>query len=523
MNSPLSRLHLIAGCVLLLVVQTALMLHSGAFESDLGADPDEPAHAVTALLVRDYLASGFDGPPLAFARRYYEHYPKVALGHYPPLYYLAGGAGLLPVADAGVLIAVQILLLALLAGCTARFASHWTGRTVAWSAAVMTIFFAPMVKLSVLVMADILLAWLCLLSLMAWARYLRGGGARWSLAFGLLAAAAILTKGSGMMLATVPVLCIPLTGRWSLLKKPSWWLAALPVVVLAGPWMLYSTNISKEGMQQMPVPDYLRASLEFYGRGIPHSLGWLVPALFVLAVVFAARTWWREKRLGAGEATLWSCLAGGALVLLFIPVGFSTRYLVPMLAPVSILALHALAGLAASSAKLRRALPAGAVAVTLGTAGVLPEKHVSGYAEAARRLLQEDRAGKKSVWLVSSDARGEGAAIAEACFAMTKEERLSWRWKLLRGSKELSSSDWLGRGYELAASDPAAAAAVLDKLGVSWLLMDEAQPPQRRQPHHEILRQMLASEDSGWRLFAEQAVTRPDAGGGRLLIYRRIR
>lgn len=523
MNSPLSRLHLIAGCVLLLATQTALMIHSGAFDSDLGADPDEPAHAVTALMVRDYLASGLDGSPLTFAQTYYAHYPKVALGHYPPLYYVLGSAALLPWVNADVLLLAQLALLVLLAGCTAHFASRWTGRTAAWSAAVTTIFFAPMVKLSVLVMADILLAWLCLLSLMAWARYLRGEGARWSLAFGLLAAAAILTKGSGMMLAMVPVVTIPLTGRWSLLKKPSWWLAALPVVVFAGPWMLYSTGISKEGMQQMPVLEYLRTSLEYYARAVPYSLGWLVPALFVLAMALAARAWWREKQLGGEEATLWSCLAGGALVLLFVPVGFDPRYLAPLAAPVSILAFQALANVAPASAKLRGALAAGVVMITLGTAGALPEKRVSGYAEAVRRVLREDGPGEKSVWLVSSDARGEGAVIAEACFAMTQEERLSWRWKLLRGSKELSSSDWLGRGYALAAADPASASALLDKLGVTWLLLDEAQPRQRRQPHHEILRQMLATENSGWSLFAGQVITRPDAGGEKMLIYRRVR
>lgn len=523
MNPPLSRLHLILGCALLLVVQAALMLRSGAFSSDLGADPDEPAHAVTALMVRDYLASGLDGSPLTFAQKYYAHYPKVALGHYPPVYYMLGSVALLPWVDADVLLVAQLVLLVLLAGCTAHFASRWTSASVAWSAAVLTLLFAPMVKLSVLVMADILLAWLCLLSVMAWARYLREGSVRWSLAFGLLAAGAILTKGSGMMLALVPVVSIPLTGRWSLLKKVSWWLAALPVVVFAGPWMLYSTKISKEGMQQMPVLDYLRASLEYYGRAIPYSHGWLVPALFLLATVLAARTWWREKQLASGEATLWSYLAGGLLVLLFVPVGFDPRYLAPLAAPVSMLALQALAQVAPASSKLRGALLLGAVAVTLVSAGALPEKRVSGYAEAARRILQEDRAGEKSTWLVSSDARGEGAAIAEACYAMTLEERLSWRWKLLRGSKELSSSDWLGRGYELAASDPASAAALLDKLGVTWLLVDEAQPQQRRQPHHEILRQMLATADSGWSLFAEQPITRLDAGGEKLLIYRRVR
>src|SRR5262245_31282128 len=67
---------------------TVLQLLSGAYRSEFGSHSDEPAHVVTGLMVRDYLASPDWYSPLAFAKDYYAHYPKVALGHWPPAFYV---------------------------------------------------------------------------------------------------------------------------------------------------------------------------------------------------------------------------------------------------------------------------------------------------------------------------------------------------------------------------------------------------------------------------------------------------
>jgi hypothetical protein len=61
---------------------------SGAFQSDFSAYPDEPAHYVTGLMVRDYLAGLFPAAPMRYAENYYIHYPQVAFGHWPPVFYI---------------------------------------------------------------------------------------------------------------------------------------------------------------------------------------------------------------------------------------------------------------------------------------------------------------------------------------------------------------------------------------------------------------------------------------------------
>ncbi len=508
----------------LAVALEAVLFFSGAPRSDLGADPDEPAHAVTALMVRDYLAEAAGSPPLAFASRYYENFPKVALGHYPPGYYAAAALPLLPGADPDVLLSMQVVLLVLLAFCIASFARSWLGASAAWAAALLVVALPPMLKLTVLVMADILLALLCVLAAAAWARYLRTGAARASLAFGFLAAAAILTKGSGLMLAALPAGTLVLKGRWGLLKKASWWLAAAPVVVFAAPWMLYSSRITQEGMLREPVAQFFLRALGEYARMLPWSLGWVLMALLALALAGAVWQAARARRLEMMEALLWSWLAGGVALMLLIPAGFSSRYLVPLLAPVVLLSISAVTRLAmpGSAARSRLALPWLVLALTLGMVGVLPKKDVAGYASAARKMLAEAVPARQERWLVSSDARGEGALIAEACYAMTAQMRVQGRVRILRASKELSTSDWLGRDYRAAFTEAGKLLRHLDDGDITWVVLDGAQAPAHVRPHHALLSAAMASENSGWRLFCEQKISRMDTPGGVLRVYRRV-
>ncbi len=76
-----------------LSIAVMLQLLSGAFESAFAAYPDEPSHYVTGLMVRDYIAGGFPAPPFQYATDYYSHYPKIGIGHWPPVFYLSKPGG----------------------------------------------------------------------------------------------------------------------------------------------------------------------------------------------------------------------------------------------------------------------------------------------------------------------------------------------------------------------------------------------------------------------------------------------
>ena len=85
----------LAGSAVLLLFCILLQREAGAYSSDLAGNADEPAHVVSGLMVHDYIdrlfkpaMSGWPLSPMAFAETYYVHYPKVAIGHWPPLFYL---------------------------------------------------------------------------------------------------------------------------------------------------------------------------------------------------------------------------------------------------------------------------------------------------------------------------------------------------------------------------------------------------------------------------------------------------
>jgi len=163
-----------------------------------------PAHAVTSLMVRDYLATALGQNPLRFAEDYYARYPKVALGHYPPLHYLVAGVRLPPVrswAALGVLQALQIGLL------TATTTALLRKRLPMMAAALLAHRLEPAALPAKAFAHDHVRPAsrpLCLWSALAWQRFMQTRQLRWSLTFGFLAAAAILTKGSAWSLALLP-------------------------------------------------------------------------------------------------------------------------------------------------------------------------------------------------------------------------------------------------------------------------------------------------------------------------------
>jgi hypothetical protein len=243
---------------LLLVLTLTLQIRSGAYQSDFGGHPDEAAHVVTGLMVRDYLT----GPlwsgvhPMRFAEDYYARFPKVAIGHYPPGYYLVEGLWLVPSRTKTAVLLLPAALTAFTAWIIFMAGRRMMRFTAALSASVLFISMHLVRSYTAIVMSDMLLVVFCLLAVLGFARFLSTGRAIWSLSFGALAAGAILTKGSGLLLALVPPVALLLTGRLKAVLAPKLWLAPLPVLLLAVPWLLATSHITAEGMSADPLSEY---------------------------------------------------------------------------------------------------------------------------------------------------------------------------------------------------------------------------------------------------------------------------
>lgn len=495
---------------LLLSVGCLWQWRGDALGSDLGGDPDEAAHAVTSLMVRDYLFQPESRHPLRHAEAYYERLPKVALGHYPPGYYALAGLCLGPAPSITALLVLQAVLLA----GVGTLITVWASRMMPWWAAlgcgVLACLAPPLQKLLLLVMSDLLLTLCCLLATAAMASFLERPRAMAALGFGFAAAAAILVKGSGLMLALVPPLALLLSGKWRLALRPVLWIAPVPVVVLALPWQLYSFKFTKEGMSGLSVGDHFKKAFGYYGEAAEHHLGMVLPVLLGMVVAVALLRRLRGVVFSSNVAALGALLGAGLVLTFTVPAGMSPRYLVPLVPPALVLLVHGVAAgwslVAARPGGWGAGLGLVGAAVSLALTGqVLPAaKNVHGYGGAVEAIVSSGRTAP--AWLICSDARGEGAVIAAAAFQPVL--RQSGQLRVLRGTKELATMDWLGRGYTAAFADAAALRRHLEKEGVAVVLVDEAVPDASRMPYHHQLVAALEEPGSGWKLDHRQQVTR---------------
>jgi hypothetical protein len=508
--------------VLSVFFNLAFAVGAGGFSSDLGGDPDEAAHAVTALMLRDYLGSHLGQHPMAFAKAYYADFPRVALGHYPPLYYVLTAPLLLLYNSVGTLLIFQALTLALLATLTHLMGCRFLKPASAAASSLGILLLPLALKLNLHVMSDILLAMLCIWAVMLWAWYLQAPTVRRALIWGCVAAAAILTKGSGMGLCLLPPLGTLLAGRWRLILTWSWWCAALPVAILAGPWMIYSTGISKEGMTLFSPAQYFVQAVPFYLKGMPAVFGWPLTLLTVAGVSHSLVTSWRQRAFTPIQASLFAMTAGMTLVLLLVPVGLSTRYMLTLAPPVMLAAAYGMA-LIPWPVKLERWCPPvlllGYALLPLLNADVWPTKYVHGFNAAVSRSGLPKQGDAKQNWLVASDPNGEGAVIAAAAFACP--QRSPSLLRIYRGSKELSSSDWMGRGYKPAFVNNGQLLEHLDKLQITRVFVDLSVPQGLQQPHERLLFTTMKSAADRWHLAFEQSIYRRPWETGMLYVFQR--
>jgi 4-amino-4-deoxy-L-arabinose transferase-like glycosyltransferase len=234
------------GFCLFLAVGLVLQSLAHAYHNDFGGNPDEPAHFVTGMFVRDWLLSGDYLHPMAFAVSYYLHYPKLGIGQWPPLLYqilggwfVAFGASRVSALAFQLVIAATTATVVLLVG--RQLISLWAGLLAA-----LLFLASPLVQeTSGRMMTEHLATLLALLSVLAFARYVRTTTIRDGILFGVLSAAAILTRGSSWALGMVPGLVILLTWRFDLLRRAGLWLAVIPVAVTGVPWYALTIGMSQ--------------------------------------------------------------------------------------------------------------------------------------------------------------------------------------------------------------------------------------------------------------------------------------
>ena len=477
-----------------------MQYRSGAFTADLASDADEPAHAVSSLMVHDYLTQAFPRDPLKFAWMFYAHYPKVAIGHWPPLFYCGEATWMLVAgrSQRALLLFVALCGAALL-GSIYFEVNRRTSAAAALVSASVLLTTSVFQKLVCGVHPDLLLALTIFWSAVHCADFMAFGSPRSRNLFLGFGVAALLVHGRGGMVLLLPFCLLPLRRRAANWK----WLAAGLAVLL---FMLLVPHAIHEA-SSFSVTGLPAHAYEFVA-GIAALTGWpgILLALLGLGLVFRS---FRQKPFWVAMASMGVC---GMVFDLLVPVPFDTRYLLPTLVAVAVLAgggaQTIVERVSLASSLWRRApyaaMGTAALASMAITAARVPVKPNHGY----RNMIANCLLCENQTTLIAGSAIDEGGLIAEASLADPLRAHT-----VLRASKVLAETDWSRSYTELRFDSASEVDDFLDRAQVSEVVFGgESQYEEDLQ-----LRAAMSLPGSGWE-------RKPlISGGNRVEIYRRVR
>lgn len=471
---------------------------ANAYNGELAGTYDEPAHYVTTLMVREYALDPFQSP-MAFAENYYLHYPKVGLGHWPPMLYIVLALWSIPfgASQASMLVGIA----AISAGAAALLfgiAKRLTGSGFAAAITALWLLQRSAQEAAATVMSESLLILLCLAAIISYQEFLESESWRWGAGFGLFASFALLTKGTAISLALVPPFAILLSGRFRLLLNWRFWLPAAIVLLLAGPWYLLADSFipSAQGssldralsLTAVDTPSE-RAATYFTVGGRWVSGAIVLGMLAVLGIVARRKQDWLRWSVAA------AFVIAACATHFLLPESESPRHLAYAL-PAGLL-LAGGAAVAMSRLGSRGRIGAWALLATLfagfGTEQFrLYDKPGSGM-PAALDMLGEAAVSDDEILLVCADSREEGALIAEVA-----ERRPLPGPVVLRASKVFAKSSWGGWNYTTRMATEDEVARYLQQAQPHAVILG-GPPPARAAEHYHLVVRTVESRPSEWR------------------------
>jgi 4-amino-4-deoxy-L-arabinose transferase-like glycosyltransferase len=499
-----------------LTVLAAAMVFLHALDSGLSGS-DEGSHFLNGYLIWSYLTEAFGQNPMTYATDFYIHYPKISIGHWPPLYYvfLAIFFFFVPHAPFPFLI-VNLVVGALPVLLVARVVRRAAGWPWAMLAGVAYVLMPLTLNNTTRLMLDQALAGLCLLAALAWSAYAKQPSLWKGMAYAAAAAAAILVKGNGWVLAVFPVFHLALTGRWRVLLNWRTYAAGAAALSVVGAWTVVTYKISSDGFNYAWGLDYFLLAAPTFLSALYKNLGPLgsIAALVGMIGSVAAKDQPQLKELGR------TCLAMVLATILFhsvVPVDLDSRYLSSAMPPLAIfMALGAWMTARRMQGMAARPWAAIPVALTLfAIPGVLFLQE-----RPARFDMRMDRVAAQLTahpggWVVVVDGHSgtEGALAAEV--ALRDRARQSY---VVRSSQLLTQSDFMGKRYVLRVSTPEAVLGMLDEISCSAVVVAQGPGIVPHLPHSDLLLAALRHPSSPFRLAQTYAHHRQN---GRTHLYLR--
>ena len=467
---------------------------AGAHMGGYGSYEDEPAHMVTASMMRSYVTGPEPWHPLQYVRDYYLHFPKVGVGQWPPVLHLFFGALMVPFGVSRFTMLLGSCLIAGLAALGTRTLAKGCLPKPLPSLLGLVFLALPLVQnLSAAAMTELLLAAEGSFAVYCYSKYLGDGKMRNALLYGFWTTLAVLTKGSGVSLVLVPILAPLFAGKLRLMFSKGTVISGVVVGILGLTWYSLTLQYSQATWSGSgrSASEYSLAAGIYYSRELFIILGSIVSVLAVIGAIASYLD--RETRDQNAACMAW--LVGLIGCYLFIRTGIEMRHLAVVL-PIGVV----LAGKGAVAvwqmlgwAPGRRALPASALILTaflLQAFSPVAPSH-RGFREAVDWAMQDDELAQVP-WLVCSDASGEGLIVSEAVHWDPRHRRL----QILRSSKILGRDDWLGNSYKERFPTQEELGAFLREVPVGLVFLDRSLWRRHYFPHHESLRLYLESHPS---------------------------
>ena len=319
------------------------------------------------------------------------------------------------------------------------------------------------------VMVDVFLAAVEFATLMALLRFWENPTLRRGIVVGLLAAAALLTKGNSVCLFLVPVVMSALTRDFRVWRSPALYVAGAVAALLGLPWQFVTLKMLKASIPAAVwSPAFALHTVAGYAKLMAQMTSPGICALAVIAVVMMAGRWLKKSEERTRRNTL--ALALSFLIANFVFFSIDTlqflenRYIIPLVPFLYLLgqfAVHQLTRL-----PVLRSLRAAAPLVLLLL--LLPGFSIPDRGEAGFRKIPEQLAGRSPVVLVTSDAPGEGALITAVAF----HDRNRPATVILRGSKILSYNRWVSTTYKPNFASPTELNRYLLSVPVDYVVID---------------------------------------------------
>lgn len=499
--------------IVLFIEAFLLQWFGGALDSEYSRYSDEPAHYVTALMVYEYLKSEDYSDPLGFAEDYYAHYPKVALGHWPPVFYVLLAVWFIFFGVTRISVMCFIALIAVSTGIVIyHLAKSQFDKRGGIFAAILFLALPLVQQATGVVMLGHMVTLFTLVSVIFLARFLSTEKFIHGFLFSIFAACAILTRGSAWAICLMPILSMLFAWRFSMLTRPVFWLTAIPILVLCAPWYLIMPSINSGATVGGSV-----FSMGFTQQAVPHFAKILFEAIGIVIFIPAILGVWsklifpllRRKQVDLMWSALAALIVATYLMHIFVAVAFDSRY---MLITMPALVLFAVAGIEWIIEKFKTSEYDKYISVSIYTLVViiflLTNFSVSattntGYSLALSEISKQLKTGQHAV-LIASDAFGEGTIIAAAAAQRSSEDYF------LRGSKLFVDQDWSGRVLKEKFHSTTEIAELLNEIPVNAVILDASINAESQRYYHDMLKTMLLDENSEWRSIGKFSIVRRD-------------